>query len=160
MKPPGTSQSTWHTLFTPARRAALLNAAVLLLAALVGYLGYSFVERTVIRPPVESMPDRSEHGRPIQVAVFNGSGSAGIAAEYTGYLRSRGYDVVEVRNYRTDGLQRSLVVDRVGERSNAEKVAHALGIADEQILQQISKEDFVDVSVIVGRDYRSLKPSQ
>jgi len=79
---------------------------------------------------------------------------------FTNYLRARGYDVVEVRNYRTFDVKESFVIDRTGELDNAEKIAYALGIRKENIVQQLNPEYYIDVSVVIGRDHASLKPSQ
>jgi hypothetical protein len=51
------------------------------------------------------------------------------------------------------------VIDRTGDMENARKVAYALGIGKEHIIQQINQDYYVDVSVVIGKDYKSLKPS-
>jgi hypothetical protein len=56
-------------------------------------------------------------------------------------------------------VRESLVVDRTGRRENAEKVARALGIPTGRIIQQLNPDELVDVSVVIGRDYASLKSS-
>ncbi len=43
---------------------------------------------------------------------------------------------------------------------NAENVAYALGIRKQNIIQQMNHDYYVDVSVVIGKDYGSLKPSQ
>ncbi len=96
----------------------------------------------------------------IQLDVLNGCGASGAASTITAYLRSRGYDVVELRNYKTFDVPQSLVIDRTGDRENALKLAAALGIAKENIVVQISPDYFVDVSLVVGKDYQTLKPLQ
>jgi hypothetical protein len=53
-----------------------------------------------------------------------------------------------------------MVVDRVGNMQNAERVAYALGVKKENILQQMNPDYYVDVSVVIGKDYHALKPSQ
>jgi hypothetical protein len=137
-----------------------MNVATVALALLVGYLLISLLVRHVFSPPV----DASKTGKPgsavIQVDVLNGSGISGAAGAATTYLRARGFDVVEIRNYRTFDVQESLVIDRRGEMEYARRVAYALGISAKNIVQQINDEYYVDVSVVVGRDFSSLKPSQ
>ncbi len=78
----------------------------------------------------------------------------------TAYLRARGYDIVELRNYHRFDVEKSLVIDRTGRIENAEKVARALGIPAGRVIQQLNPDYFVDVSIVIGRDYLSLKPSQ
>lgn len=141
-------------------RDLVLNVTIMFLTAVVGYLAYSFVVRHVIRPPVEVVRDGDAGRAVIQIDVLNGSGIPGAASECTAYLRSRGYDVVEMRNYKRNDVRESLVIDRTGSLENARRVAYALGVPAKNIVQQINEDYYVDVSVLVGRDFRSLKPSE
>lgn len=142
------------------RRTFVLNAVIAVLALLVLLLSYALLHRHVLRPPVEQERSGAGPGNIIQLEVLNGCGVQGAAVAFTSYLRARGYDVVEVRNYRTFDVKESFVIDRTGERDNAEKIAYALGIRKENIIQQLNPEYYIDVSVVVGRDHSLLKPSQ
>jgi hypothetical protein len=42
--------------------------------------------------------------------------------------------------------------------ANAFKVAKSLGIKNENVIQQLNKEYFLDVSIVIGRDYFNLTP--
>lgn len=148
-----------RTLFPPSEpRILALNILIGALVLIVGYLGYSLLERSVLRPPVEVAKD-AEGGGIIQIDVLNGCGVPGAATAVRDYLRARGYDVVELRNYKSFDVEESLVVDRTGEGQAAEKVAYALGIRRARIVRQINPDYFVDVSVIIGKDYKSMKSS-
>jgi len=138
----------------------LLNAGIALLAIVVAYFGYSFVVRTWFSPPVDPLRENDPRRKPIQVDVWNGCGQARAASMMTAYLRARGYDIVELRNYHRFDVEKSLVIDRTGRIENAEKVARALGIPAGRVIQQLNPDYFVDVSIVIGRDYLSLKPSQ
>ena len=147
----------------PARkdpRTIVLDVIIGALGLLVVVLAYSFTSRMIFRPPVD--PARSGSSAPgtIQLDVLNGCGLPGAGTSITAYLRARGFDVVEYRNYRNFDVRESLVIDRAGNRENAEKVAYALGIRKGNIIQQINQDYYVDVSVLIGRDYPTLKPSQ
>jgi hypothetical protein len=137
----------------------LLNAGIALLAIVVAYLGYSFVARTWFSPPVDPLRADDPRRKPIQVDVWNGCGQVRAASAMTAYLRARGYDIVELRNYHRFDVRESLVVDRTGRRENAEKVARALGIPAGRVIQQLNPDELVDVSIVIGRDYASLKSS-
>lgn len=143
----------------PFRRFGV-KALVGILVLVVGLLAYSFVTRSFIAPPVDPTRGPGNPGRVIQLDLLNGCGVAGAASNVTRYLRARGFDVVEVKNYRTFDVRYSLVIDRSGNRELARKVAYALGIEDKNVIQQISPDYFVDVSVVLGKDYASLKPYQ
>jgi hypothetical protein len=142
-------------------RDILYNLLLLSLSVLVIVLAYAFASRTFFSPPVESTRAvTGDDAGPIQVDVLNGCGSAGAGTAFTGFLRARGFDVVEIRNYKSFDVTESLVIDRTGNRANAERVAYALGIRSDHVIQQINENYFVDVSVIIGRDHGSLKPPE
>ncbi len=140
--------------------AVLLNLAIVVLVVVVGYLGFSLVVRMFFAPSVDVSRDGDPRGRVIQVDVLNGCGVAREAASMTAYLRSRGYDVVEIRNYHRFDVKESLVIDRGGNLKNAEKVALALGISPSQCIQQLNPDYYVDISVVIGLDHGTLKHSQ
>ena len=158
------SRDTSHPVRTSASarndpRFTMLNILIAALALLVLVLASSFVLRTFVRPPVQATRAGSAPGGTIQLDVLNGCGASGAATSVTGFLRARGFDVVEMRNYKRFDVLESLVIDRTGSTANAERVAYALGIEKKNIVQQINEDYFVDVSVVLGRDYPSLKPS-
>jgi hypothetical protein len=66
-------------------------------------------------------------------------------------------DVVQIRNYTSFDIEKSLVIDRTGNKPNAEKIADLLGIDRKNIVQQISSDYFLDVSLVIGKDYNQLK---
>ena len=61
---------------------------------------------------------------------------------------------------RLAGREASMVLDRVGDTRSALKVARALGIPDERVREEINTDYFLDASVVIGLDYRSLRPFQ
>jgi len=152
-----TSGSTTAPPRTRSPRLIFLNGLIGVLALVVVVMAYSFVSRHILHPPVDA---KKSGGSVIQLDVLNGCGASGAATSITAYLRSRGYDVVEMRNYKTFDVAESMVIDRTGNRKEAEKVAAAMGIAQENLLVQISPDYYVDVSVVIGKDYKSLKPLQ
>ena len=136
------------------------NGLILAFAAVVLFLVWSFVHRMFIDPPVE--PEILQGGKThtIQLDVLNGSGTPKLSQRFTDYLRSRGFDVVEMGNYRDSRVEMTRVIDRAGNLTAAQQVAEALGIPKERVTQQIDRTAYLDVSVIIGKDYRSLKPLQ
>ena len=152
------SEKTRRSLFA-RRRIPFLNIVIGVLAILVALLSYALLKRHVLQPPVEQDRSGPGGGRIIQLEVLNGCGAQGAAVAFTDFLRARGYDVVEVRNYKTFDVKESLVIDRTGELGNAEKVAYALGVRKENIIQQLNPEYYIDVSVVIGKDYATLRPS-
>jgi hypothetical protein len=99
----------------------------------------------------------------IQMEVLNGCGVDGVAQKFTDYLRKDNFDVVNVSNYFLNNIivndiSHTLVIDRLGNKANAIKVAEALGIKKENIIEQINNNYFLDVTLIIGRDFNQLKP--
>ena len=109
----------------------------------------------------KSSDDKVENKPPriLQLDVLNGCGTKGIGAKFTDYLRTQGFDVVESKNYKSFQIPQTLVVDRIGDLTAARRVATALGVKENNIVQQLNLDYFVDISVIIGKDYTQLNPS-
>jgi hypothetical protein len=105
----------------------------------------------------DEVPATQESPGIIQLDVLNGCGARGAGATIMSRLRTAGFDVVEMKNYRSFDVPRTLVVDRIGNLDRARRVAAALGVAPSNVVQQINPDYFVDVSVIVGGDFKTLR---
>ena len=81
-----------------------------------------------------------------------------IGDRFTDFLRNNNFDVVNIGNYIRFDMDETLVIDRIGNKANAYKVAEALGVKRENVIQQLNHDYFLDVSVVIGRDYYTLKP--
>ena len=133
----------------------VLNSIILLLGALIIFLTYSLVNHLS-----ESAQGKKDLGKKnaassvIQVEVLNGCGAAGVAEKFTDLLRSNKFDVVQVGNYLSFDIDNTLVIDRTGNKANAEKVASALGIDYKNVIMQKNENYFLDVSVVIGKDYK------
>jgi len=92
----------------------------------------------------------------IQLEVLNGCGVPGLATRYTSSLRKYGFDVVETGNYDHFNLENTLIISRTGNMVNAQRVARALGVSEEHIIIEESKDYFLDVTLVLGSDYLSL----
>lgn len=145
-------------------RNLILNIVIVILGVIVFFLLYSFITNSIVNKPVEWTTESPElgdaAGEIIQLDVLNGCGVSGIAQEFTDFLRKRNFDVVQSANYKTFDVEESLVIDRTGDLAVARKVAYALGIDEKNIVQQINPDYYLNVSVVIGRDYEQLKPSQ
>lgn len=134
------------------------NALILAFTVLVVVLVWSFVDRAFIDPPVN--PETTQGGKThtIQLDVLNGSGTQKLGQRFTDYLRARGFDVVEMGNYKDSGVEFTRVIDRAGNLRAAQQVAEALGVPKERVTQQVDRNSYLDVSVVIGKDFRLLKP--
>ncbi len=131
-----------------------LNALILSLVLVSVFFSVKFFKR-IQKPPVDSQNDRN---KPIEVQVLNGSGTDGLASECRNYLRTLDYDVVGEGNAEDFHFESTIIIDRKGKIRNAEKVAYALNVPYDNVIQQINDYLYLDVTIIIGKDYKSLKP--
>ena len=134
------------------------NGVILLFGLVVLFLIWSFVHRMFIEPPVNPEIEKGGKAHTIQLDVQNGSGVQRLGQRFTDYLRARGFDVVEAGNYKDSKVEQTRVIDRAGHMEAAQQVAEALGVAKTNVVQQIDRNAFLDVTVVIGKDYRLLKP--
>lgn len=134
-----------------------LNALILLLSIVVFFLAYSLIIKFTSSGKKE-IQQKDKPSRIIQMEVLNGCGSSGVADKFTEYLRGNNFDVVQTGNYISFDISNTLVIDRTGNKANAEKVARFLGIDKSNIIQQKNDDYFLDVSLVIGKDYVKLKP--
>jgi LytR cell envelope-related transcriptional attenuator len=136
------------------------NLIIVVLGAIIIFLAYSLYLKIKNKEDAEKELAKKKLAAPIvQVEVLNGCGISGAAEKFTDYLRSDNFDVVQTGNYISFDVDKSMVIDRTGNKSNAVKVADALGIDHKNIIQQINNDYILDVSLIIGKDFKQLKPN-
>jgi len=139
----------------------LFQLLILLFAIL---LAYFLLDRFIIHPSIK--PERVENDAPtkvekqIQVSVRNECGAKNIAMDFTFYLRKRGFDVVETANGSMFDRKYTTVLDAAGNFQNAIRVAEALGVKKQNVITRLDPKSYVDVKVLIGKDYQSLKPNE
>ena len=136
------------------------NALIIALGLLVILMLSSFIIR-ITNPPISAQLDSTqrinETEQSIQVNVLNACGKTGLANQVKNYLLLRGFDVVEIGNYE-HMLENSVIIDRIGDENSSRKVAHAMGIKDYLVTSDIDSSLYVRSTIIVGKDYYTLKP--
>ncbi|CAG1769349.1 hypothetical protein BAC3_00217 [uncultured bacterium] len=143
-----------------------VNILIVLLAVVTIYLFYNLFKRittpqTDIKTQVVDSTTyltRQPSGGTLQIDVQNGCGVSGIADKFTEYLRSKGFDVVEMGNFSTQDIKTTMVIDRAGNMKNAKRVAQSLGVSEKFVIQQMNKNYFLDATVVIGKDYEELLP--
>jgi hypothetical protein len=93
----------------------------------------------------------------VQLEVLNGTAEPKAAQRLTEALRSGGFDVVDMGNYKSSSVARTTVIGRTADRSAALSVASYLGVDKNSVLQQPDKNLYLDVSVIIGKDINQLR---
>lgn len=136
-----------------------LNIAIFVLFALILFMAYSiYIKITNSKTPENNTSTEQVASYIIQVEVLNGCGVGGIADRFTDFLRNNKFDVVNIANYIRFDMDETLVIDRRGNKANAFSVANSLGIKKENVIQQLNDDYFLDVSIVIGRDYYTLQP--
>ena len=135
-----------------------LNFIILLLSVVIIFLTYSIITKVDYFSSNNNDEEYvGENKKLVQLEVLNGCGVNGIAEKFTDYLRAGNFDVVNIGNYRSFEVDFSLVIDRNGNIKNAFEIASKLGIGKNNIIQQVNKEYFLDVTLVIGKDYKRLK---
>ncbi len=135
-----------------------LNLVITLLALTIIVLGFSLINKLKTIDESGRIESGNRPDEIIQIEVLNGCGISGIADRFTEYLRARGFDVVKTGNYANFDVINTMVIDRMGKKINAAAVAAELNVASDNVSVQINKEYFLDVTVIIGKDYLNLSP--
>lgn len=149
-----------------------LNIAIIVLFVIVAYLFYSLVmksvnstKETAILPLITDSTKKNENttNQPnltIQLEILNGTSQSGVASIFTDFLRKQGFDVVDYGNYQSTDEPKTLIIDRSGSSNKCKKIANILGISEKQIIQQLNSSLYVDATVVIGKDFKELKPFQ
>lgn len=144
-----------------------INILIVVLALVTIYLTYSFAKRVSLSrqdTKIETLDTsknqitRQPTGSTLQIDIQNGTGITGLGNKFMEYLRTNGFDVVEMGNFSSSDEKNSFVIDRAGNMRNAKRVAAALGIPETRVIQQMNKNYFLDATVVIGKDYNELTP--
>ncbi len=129
------------------------------LVLLVDLVLLFFVVKRCTEPRITTekpVVQQEEPNRILQIEVLNGCGVNGLAARFTDFLRQAGFDVIKTDNYESHNVDKTLIIDRRGNVKNALKIADALGLDRQRVLQEINAAYQIDATVILGRDFRTL----
>ena len=92
----------------------------------------------------------------VVVEIFNASGKANLAGQMRRVLTKNSFDVIKIGNYDANSkYEKTLIIDRMGELSKAHQIADAIGA--KEVITKIDSTRGVDVTVIIGRDWKGLK---
>lgn len=142
----------------------ILNGAIILFLIVVVYFGFSLINNSLKSDKsIKEITDTSKSlthqpNLTIQLDVQNGSGENGVATKITEYLRKNNLDVVEIGNYKSQNVERTLILDRSGDMNKAKKVAMILGVNERNIIPQSNNSLYLDVTIVIGKDFKELKP--
>ena len=142
-----------------------LNIIIIILGAFCVYMIFSLVSNSLegrnkqLKDPKDTVKTvTNQPNLSIQVEVQNGTGENRIGAIFRDYLKKKGYDVVELGNYKSNDVDKTLIIDRSGDPRKAQRIADVIGVSGRYISQQINKDMYLDATIIIGKDYNELKP--
>jgi hypothetical protein len=144
----------------------LLNITIIILGVVCVYLIFSLVTSTFLNKnkTVKDLKDSTkttvtnQPNLSIQVDVQNGTGENRIGAIFRDYLKKKGYDVVNLDNYKSNDVDKTIIIDRTGDTRKAQRIAEVLGVSGRNIIQQINRDLYLDATIVIGKDYTELKP--
>jgi hypothetical protein len=138
----------------------LAMSGLLVLATLFAVvLAYGMVVRFAT-PRVDPLRESNAahlQGDRIQIELLNGCGVDNLAADARLFMRDRGFDVVGVGNFEVSDVPETYLIDHIGDGVAARKVASSLGIGADRIRSDQESAALLDVTVVIGHDYRSLR---
>ena len=97
----------------------------------------------------------------IKIEILNGCGEKGIAAKISDFLRTEHIDVIRSENADNFDYEKTILIQRSYDFSNLKTVARILDFDihnEEQVMTQPSLTADMDLTLILGKDYRSVKP--
>ena len=90
-----------------------------------------------------------------EIEVLNGCGETGIANLFTKFLRSEGYDVIEIKNADNFKYKETIILFHNKEiQEKAKVLSEILNINQDNI--KFNKNSVWDLSLIIGSDYKNL----
>ncbi|MBK7987570.1 MAG: LytR C-terminal domain-containing protein [Ignavibacteria bacterium] len=144
-----------------SRQIASWLIVTLVAIIILSGLWYFFC-RLFVSPNVDATVNerlrRANSEKVIQLSVLNASGVKGLAKHTMLFLRRRGFDVVETGN--TKQIEKSRIIDYVGDTVSAMRVAQAIGLEKKDVIVEIDSSLFLRCAVVIGKNYQNLKVFQ
>ena len=135
------------------------NSLVLGILCLVVYFGYKysfFNNNSIFTSLMNNSQINELKHNPIQIEILNGCGEKGIAVLYTDFLRDNGYDVIDYKNANNFNYTNSKILFH-NDNIESKELINLLNIDDENIDYIYNKNIFFDLTLIIGKDHKSLK---
>ncbi len=137
---------------TKRRRIRFLSFFFVILLLAVSVYMLSTVLR-VLLPGFRGEEDLAS----VRVEVLNGCAIPKLATNVSWELRKLGFDVVRVGDAHQSDFKETMVIERrAQDRSNAIKLATRIGCA--KIMKEIDSTLYLEVTLILGTDYRKYFP--
>jgi calcineurin-like phosphoesterase len=126
----------------------VVRSVVLLAVVLAGSLAHD----TISRLDAADLTNEAT----VVIEVLNGCGRGGIGDKICELLSREGFDVMFVGNADDFQYERTLVVDRAGDRTKALGIADLLGAGT--VITQVNPSSFVEATLVLGKDIVGRSP--
>ena len=133
----------------------ILYLLSVIIAIILIYFSKSYLNNTTAKPDNETDLNYSSYIR-AEIEVLNGCGEAGAANLFTKFLRSAGYDVIDIRNADNFNYKNTIILfHKVDAEDKAKELSGLLNIGENNI--KFNSDNVWDISLIIGSDYKELK---
>jgi LytR cell envelope-related transcriptional attenuator len=156
----GSSESIYKNHRWTALHGRIVKGILALLGAALFITIYILANRRDQKGSEENDAVSAVASRSLEVEVLDGAGSMRAAQHMTNILRALGYDVVEMKKNNGEFEERTFIFDRSGNLDAAKKLATILGISQDKVFQKIDRTLYLDLTVVIGKDYSRLKAFQ
>lgn len=92
----------------------------------------------------------------VTVEILNGCGVSGVAALFKDIVHEKTFDVLNTENAAHFHYDNTLIIARTGNTDAAYKLAEELGITRERVSDDKDLSLAVDITMIIGHDYKSV----
>jgi hypothetical protein len=133
-----------------------LNSIIAILSLAIIFLAYSLIVQVLPAKTIARPTSGIDSVHTLQMEVLNGCGKAGVGDTFVNFLRKNKMDVVQTGNYVSFDVPNTLIINRSGKDERAKYIAQLLGVDQGYIIKQYNKNYYVDVSVVIGKDYKTL----
>jgi DNA polymerase elongation subunit (family B) len=94
----------------------------------------------------------------IKVEVLNGCGEKDVGKQFTDFLRNYHVDVISTKNADHFDFSATQIIQRSEFLDRGYQVASLLGIDEDDIIDDFDLNMELDITVVIGSDFKSIKP--
>ncbi|MEA1986362.1 MAG: LytR C-terminal domain-containing protein [Candidatus Marinimicrobia bacterium] len=94
----------------------------------------------------------------VVIEIINGNGVTGVCEKYKDYFTRKGVDVINVGNADNFNYKKTIIYLHTDSYKKARKISKLLGVEVNTVLEETTPAVNCDISVVLGKDYRELKP--
>ena len=151
---------------SPALNASIIFLTFIVFAFIVSFIQNSWMnkEKNTMPEPTLSKPAEiyeNYNNSPftlIKVEVLNGCGEKDVGKQFTDFLRNYHVDVISTKNADHFDFSATQIIQRSEFLDRGYQVASLLGIDEDDIIDDFDLNMELDITVVIGSDFKSIKP--